>query len=213
MNSIGERIYELRKQRNMSQGDLADELDVSRQTVSKWENSSSVPELEKIIRLCEIFKVSSDYILRGITENTESAQKEQTVIKEKTVIIEKKADIKTIFATGLFINAMFFLFISPKTFYIPLLFGAVAAILLLCKKHYVYFSLWLVFVYINVFFSLATVGGLGLVFRKFAYTSEYAYLLAISYLLWISLFTLVGWGILILKKRARQKGAQNNEKP
>ena len=84
MSSIGERIYELRKQRNMSQGNLADELDVSRQTVSKWENNSSVPELEKIIRLCEIFKVSSDYILRGITETTESTPNEQTVIKEKT---------------------------------------------------------------------------------------------------------------------------------
>ena len=212
MNSIVERIYELRKQRNMSQGDLADELDVSRQTVSKWENNSSIPELEKIIRLCEIFRVSSDYILRGITESTESAQNEQTVIKEKTVIIEKKADIKTIFATGLFINAMFFLFISPKTFYIPLLFGSVAAILLLCKKHSVYFSLWLVFIYINVFCSLATVGGMDLIFRKFAYTSEYAYLLTVSYLLWISLFTLVGWGIRILNKQIRQKGAQDNEK-
>ena len=212
MNSIGERIYELRKQRNMSQGDLADELDVSRQTVSKWENNSSIPELEKIIRLCEIFKVSSDYILRGIPEATESAQKEQTVIKEKTVIIEKKADIKTIFVTGLFINAMFFLFISPKNFYIPLLFGAVAAILLLCKKHSVYFSLWLVFIYINVFCSLATAGGMDLIFREFAYTSEYAYLLAVSYSLWISFFTLIGWGIRILKKRARQKGVQDNEK-
>ncbi len=207
MNSMGERIYTLRKKSSMSQGDLADTLDISRQTVSKWENDSSVPELDKIIRLCEIFKVSSDYILRGITENTEKdkEEKNQTIIKEKTVIIEKQTDIKTVFATGLLINAMFFMFISPKTFYIPLLFGAVAAILLLCKKHPVYFSLWLIFIYINVFCSLATAGGMDMIFHKAAYTYEYAHLLAISYFLWISLFTLIGWGIRILKNKRKIK--------
>ena len=39
MSDFGERIYELRNKNNMSQGDLADRLEVSRQTVSKWENS------------------------------------------------------------------------------------------------------------------------------------------------------------------------------
>jgi len=88
MNTMGERIYELRKQSNMSQGELADELDVSRQTISKWENNSSIPELDKIIRLCEVFDVSSDYILRGIAESAkDSEESKETVIKEKTVII------------------------------------------------------------------------------------------------------------------------------
>lgn len=203
MNTMGERIYALRKQNNMSQGDLADRLEVSRQTVSKWENDSSLPELDKIIRLCELFKVSSDYVLRGITEDTESKEKEQTVIKEKTVIIERHTDIKAVFSTGLIINALFFLFISPKSFYIPLLFGAVAAVLLLCKKHPVYFSLWLVYVYINVFCSLTTAGGIDLIFDKSAYTAEYAPLLAVSVLLWITLFALVGWGIRILNNKRK----------
>lgn len=203
MNTMGERIYALRKQNNMSQGDLADRLEVSRQTVSKWENDSSLPELDKIIRLCELFKVSSDYVLRGITENTESKEKEQTVIKEKTVIIERHTDIKAVFSTGLIINALFFLFISPKSFYIPLLFGAVAAVLLLCKKHPVYFSLWLVYAYINVFCSLTTAGGIDLIFDKSAYTAEYAPLLAVSVLLWITLFALVGWGIRILNNKRK----------
>ena len=120
MDSMGERLYKLRKKNNMSQGDLANELDTSRQTISKWENNMCIPELDKIIRLCEIFSVSSDYILRGITENT-NEEKEQTIVKEQTVIIEKTIDIKTIFASGLLINAMFFLFLFPKMFYIPLL--------------------------------------------------------------------------------------------
>ena len=44
--NLGETIYRLRTERNLSQGDLADALDVSRQSVSKWENNSAVPELE-----------------------------------------------------------------------------------------------------------------------------------------------------------------------
>ncbi len=65
MSDFGERIYELRNKNNMSQGDLADKLEVSRQTVSKWENSMCKPEADKLIQLSKIFNVSIDYILKG----------------------------------------------------------------------------------------------------------------------------------------------------
>ncbi len=67
MTSIGERIYDLRNRNNMSQGNLADKLDVSRQTISKWENNMCLPEAEKLLQLSEIFSVSTDYILKGRT--------------------------------------------------------------------------------------------------------------------------------------------------
>lgn len=67
MTSIGERIYDLRNRNNMSQGNLADKLDVSRQTISKWENNMCLPEAEKLLQLSEIFGVSVDYILKGRT--------------------------------------------------------------------------------------------------------------------------------------------------
>lgn len=67
MTNFGERIYNLRNRNNMSQGDLADRLDVSRQTISKWENNMCLPEAEKLLQLSEIFGVSTDYILKGIT--------------------------------------------------------------------------------------------------------------------------------------------------
>lgn len=67
MTSFGERIYDLRNRSNMSQGDLADKLDVSRQTISKWENNMCMPEAEKLMQLSEIFGVSTDYILKGVT--------------------------------------------------------------------------------------------------------------------------------------------------
>ncbi len=65
MKNLGDRIYKLRTDKGMSQGDLADRLDVSRQTVSKWENYVSTPELDKIVALSDIFGVSVDYIVKG----------------------------------------------------------------------------------------------------------------------------------------------------
>ncbi len=65
MNNIGTKIYELRLKNNLSQDILAEKLGVSRQAISKWENSQSVPELEKIVLMSEIFGVSIDYIVKG----------------------------------------------------------------------------------------------------------------------------------------------------
>lgn len=58
--NLGENIYNLRTQKNMSQSDLADALNVSRQSVSKWENNSAIPELDKLLRMSELFEVSLD---------------------------------------------------------------------------------------------------------------------------------------------------------
>lgn len=70
--TLGSRIYELRTAKNLSQGDLAEVLDVSRQSVSKWETDASVPELDKLVKLCDLFGVSMDELVRG--EKTEAAQ-------------------------------------------------------------------------------------------------------------------------------------------
>ncbi len=58
--SIGTKIFELRTTKNLSQGDLADILDVSRQSVSKWETDASIPDLDKLIKLCDLFDVTLD---------------------------------------------------------------------------------------------------------------------------------------------------------
>lgn len=61
---FGEKIMELRKRNGWSQEELAGKLNVSRQSVSKWESSMSVPELDKVLQLSEIFEVSTDYLLK-----------------------------------------------------------------------------------------------------------------------------------------------------
>lgn len=65
---LGEKIMELRKRSGWSQEELAGKLNVSRQSVSKWESAMSVPELDKILQLSEIFEVSTDYLLKDDKE-------------------------------------------------------------------------------------------------------------------------------------------------
>lgn len=73
---LGEKIYALRTDKGMSQADLAEALDVSRQSISKWETDASVPELEKLIKLSEIFGVSLDQLVLG--KETQPVQAAQT---------------------------------------------------------------------------------------------------------------------------------------
>lgn len=61
---LADKIIELRKKAGMSQDELAEKMDVSRQSVSKWEGAQSVPDLNKILKLSEIFGVSTDYLLK-----------------------------------------------------------------------------------------------------------------------------------------------------
>ena len=56
--TLGENIVRLRTQKSWSQGDLADALDISRQSVSKWETDASIPELDKLLKLSELFDVT-----------------------------------------------------------------------------------------------------------------------------------------------------------
>ena len=61
---LADKIIELRKKNGWSQEDLAEKMDVSRQSISKWEMAQSVPDMARILRLSEIFGVSTDYLLK-----------------------------------------------------------------------------------------------------------------------------------------------------
>ena len=65
---LADKIIDLRKKNGWSQEELAELLDVSRQSVSKWESAQSVPDMQRIIRLSEIFGVTTDYLLKDSEE-------------------------------------------------------------------------------------------------------------------------------------------------
>ena len=64
--SVGERIINLRKNRNLSQGQLATLMGISRQAVSKWENDQTTPDTLNLIRLSEVLDSDIEYIATGV---------------------------------------------------------------------------------------------------------------------------------------------------
>ena len=75
------KLYELRKQKGLSQEELANRLNVSRQTVSKWEVGESTPDMEKLVAISDLFGVSLDELVKG--EEPESAGKSKQVVKSE----------------------------------------------------------------------------------------------------------------------------------
>lgn len=83
---MSEKIIELRKRNGLSQEALAEKLNVSRQSVSKWETGESFPDIDRIVKLSEIFGVSTDYLLKNDSaeiDYTEPAPKLRTVSFEE----------------------------------------------------------------------------------------------------------------------------------
>lgn len=89
--SIGERIADLRKARNLSQGQLADALDISRQAVSKWENDQASPDTLKLVKLAEVLDTEVEYLATGRKPVYEEAPIVLNMVKkvDKVVEVEK----------------------------------------------------------------------------------------------------------------------------
>lgn len=94
------RLYQLRKQKGLSQEELANRLNVSRQTVSKWEVGDSTPDMEKLIAMSDLFDVSLDMLVKGKEEDPKpppTAKSEFTaVINEKVLTDKNKKKAKSI---------------------------------------------------------------------------------------------------------------------
>lgn len=83
---LGEIIRNLRKENNISQEELAEKLGVSRQSISLWETGQTMPAMENIVTIANIFDVSTDMLLRGNSEN--SPEKDKTVKSKKLSVWE-----------------------------------------------------------------------------------------------------------------------------
>ncbi len=69
--TVGRKIAEARKQKKLTQEQLADLMSVTRQSISRWESDQSYPEMEKLVHLAEILGVSCDYLLNDNSSNIE----------------------------------------------------------------------------------------------------------------------------------------------
>ena len=144
---IGEKIYTFRKTKGLSQEELAELLDVSRQSVSKWETDAAVPELDKLVGMCEIFGITLDQLTgREICSPTPS-----TDIPPKTAPVSlTPVKVLGIVLIGIALLGRIFtpllLVMYPKDAYLllPLLLATlVCGFICLClKKHIGYWCTW-----------------------------------------------------------------------
>ena len=101
--NVGEKIKKIRKMAGMTQEELAEKMNVSRQTISKWEKEISSPDLESAIALCELFEISLDDLLeRG------QSVKEEKISLQDMIKINRRNQKQTI----LLISGLFFLMIG-----------------------------------------------------------------------------------------------------
>jgi len=114
--TLAEKIQKLRKEKNLSQEELGEKVNVSRQSVSKWESGLAMPEIEKLITLSEIFEVTTDYLLKEgevrqpapLNDVKTPVTEEMPAYKRKRLVYEVKAFtvmtyVATVGSTGQFL--------------------------------------------------------------------------------------------------------------
>lgn len=117
------RLYQLRKQKGLSQEELASRLNVSRQTVSKWEVGDSTPDMEKLVAMSALFDVSLDQLVLGKeTPQAEVPAKSElvSIINEKVLTPDNKKKAKSALKIAAIIAGIV-LFIDAVTMIIYLL--------------------------------------------------------------------------------------------
>lgn len=108
---LAEKILKLRKESGMSQEELAEKLNVSRQSVSKWESAAAYPELDKILQLAGLFGVTTDYLLKDDVERPAYSGRDETPpcrrvsLREANDYLKRRADCakRAALAVSLFI--------------------------------------------------------------------------------------------------------------
>ena len=94
---LADKIIRERKRLGLSQEELAEKMNVSRQAVSKWEGNQSIPEIEKILQLSSLFGVTTDYLLKdeietyeNSTNNGSSDERDNTENENNSAIVLEK---------------------------------------------------------------------------------------------------------------------------
>ena len=130
MNDLGERLLNLRKDKKLSQEEVADKLNVTRQTVSKWETDQSMPDFDKIVPLCELYEITPNELFIELTERKSQKDIEFTSDFEEKIRINKKAKGIAISIILYFVAVMWIMISIPVINMNPIV--ASALFLLIC---------------------------------------------------------------------------------
>ena len=158
--TLGEKIYKLRTERNLSQGDLSEILEVSRQSVSKWENGAATPDLDKIIKLSEIFGITIDELVKNedvSASPSEEPKKDVIVIKKESGFPPRKIIGTVLLSLSLIVTVVLLAAgggISGLVLSSPLILCGI--ICFIFKKNIGLWCAWAVFFCVDMYMRLAT---------------------------------------------------------
>lgn len=95
---MSEKIVRLRKANGWSQEDFAEQLNVSRQAISRWENETALPDAQNVLQISKLFNVTTDYLLNDDYESDSDIPVVQTAVQETDVLFSKKKRLHLIAA-------------------------------------------------------------------------------------------------------------------
>lgn len=154
--SLGENICRLRTARGMSQGDLAEALEVSRQSISKWETGGAVPELEKLVKLSALFGVTLDELVTGQAPKAPEPPPAQVIVERRGMPGRQAAGI-VLLCMGFTLTLVFTLLgglLAGLLYSSPL--WACGIVCLTAKKRPGLWCLWTAFLLADAYLRYAT---------------------------------------------------------
>ena len=174
---LHEKIYHLRTEKKLSQGDLAEILGVSRQSVSKWETGASVPDLDKLVKMSDLFGVTMDFLVREEMEQTdikaenpiENTHKEDEKgdAPQNTVIVKEIFPIRKLFGALLFVSAFIFLFLVWP---LSVFAAALGVICFVFRKHTLLWCAWFTYFSMDIYMVTGTGINRKSVFLPYSYS-------------------------------------------
>ena len=120
---LGERLYELRKSKNLSQENIAEALNVTRQTVSKWETNQSTPDFDKIVPLCEILGIGVEELVTGEKPQANNINNTEEKILTRQEVREMSAKVVST-SVFIYIASIVFIMIWVAVFGLNPVMGA-----------------------------------------------------------------------------------------
>jgi len=112
--NLGDKIHQLRKVNGMSQEELATQLTISRQSISKWELGESIPDTENVLQLSKLFSVTTDYLLNDEYESDKDIP--AVILESESVNSKHRSKLKRISLILISIGVFLMIVIPMATF-------------------------------------------------------------------------------------------------
>ncbi len=164
--NLHETIYRLRTSQGMSQLELAEALEVSRQSISKWETGAAVPELDKLIKLSEVFGVTLDELVQGAPSQEKEQQAFEAVMPQPTAAASQPRRMEThriislaLLCTFLLLTVLLLCFGGVRSaLSLGLLPMAVCAIFLALPRRHLLWGFWALWLLVALVLRVLTGG-------------------------------------------------------